>query len=71
MSVAYRDEICAELAKLPEGNLRALLRVLRASSPERPMRRWSSAVGTLSDEDAEQMRRVIEDGCEVIEPNEW
>lgn len=71
MAIPYEKEIYAELARLPEGNLKALLEALRAARPDRPLRRWSSAVGTLGDEDAEQMRGAVEEGCEVVDADQW
>ena len=71
MTTAYRDDICLELERLPEDNLRALLAALRLAVSAQPVRRWSSAVGTVSDEDAEQMRRAVEEGCEGVDADEW
>ena len=71
MPIAYETEIRAELARLPESNLAALLAALRVLGAERPPRRWSPAIGTLSDADADEMRRIIEDGCEGIDAEEW
>jgi hypothetical protein len=72
MTAALRDELLAALEGLPEGSLRALLQVLRQTRDGGgPIRRWSPAVGSLSDEDAEQMRQAIEEGCERVDPDEW
>lgn len=71
MSTATREQIDELLDGLPEENLRALLSVLhRLKDPSR-LRRWSNVVGTLSDEDAEEMRRVIEEGCEQVDSGGW
>jgi hypothetical protein len=56
---------------LPEENLRALLNVLRGLHGSSRVRRWSSAIGSLSDADAEEMRRTIEEGCEQIDAEDW
>jgi hypothetical protein len=72
MTTALREELLAELEGLSDGNLRALLQVPRGIRDDaEPIRRWSPAVGSLSDEDAEQMRRAIEEGCEGVDPDEW
>jgi len=72
MTAALRDEFIAVLDTLPEDSLRALLEVLRQMRDgEKRIRRWSPAVGSISDEDAEQMRRAVEESCENIDPDSW
>jgi len=72
MTAALRDEFIAELEGLPENSLRALLEVLRhMRDGEKRIRRWSPAFGSISDEDAEQMRRAVEESCENIDPDGW
>lgn len=71
VSTAFREQLGELLDELPEESIRALLGVLRASGRSARLRRWSSAVGSLSDADAEQMRRAIEEGCERIDPDTW
>ena len=74
MSVTTRDiraEIDAVLDNLSDGNLKALLDVLHEMRTGAPLRRWSPAVGSISQEDAELMLQAIEEGCERIEPDEW
>lgn len=61
-----RKEICALLEQLPDENVEALLRVLRKLGTSRPIRRWSAAIGTVSNEDAELMRRAHDEDCEGI-----
>lgn len=68
MSTNVRAEIESALDELPEGNLRALLAVLRRMRSGPPAQRWSPAVGTISKPDAARMRRAIEEDCERIEP---
>ena len=70
-SVSYREEINSVLERLPEANLKALLRVLRNLPPDRPLRRWSIAAGSLSPQDAEEMRQAVEEGCEQVDPDSW
>ncbi|MEA3399887.1 MAG: hypothetical protein U9R79_01455 [Armatimonadota bacterium] len=67
MSTVYRDQLDELLDQLPEENIRALLDVLREMGSRARLRRWSSAVGGLSDTDAEEMRRAVEEGCESID----
>lgn len=71
MSAVYRDQLDKLLDKLPEENVRALLEVLRRLGRREQVRRWSSAVGSLSDADAEEMRKAVEEGCETIDPDSW
>jgi len=70
VSTDVRAEIDSALDDLPEGNLRALLAVLRKMRSGPPPQRWSPAVGTVSRADAESMRQAIEEDCERIEPDE-
>jgi len=71
MSTDVRAQINSALDELPEGNLRALLSVLRRMRSGPPLQRWSAAVGTVSRADAERMRQAVEEGCERIEPEQW
>ena len=71
MKPTYRDQISDLLDELPEENVRALLELLRRPGPRKRPRRWSSAVGSVSHTDAQQMRRAVEEGCESIDPNSW
>lgn len=66
-----RERLNEALDRLPEGNLRALLDVLQRLEPHRPMRRWTPEIGGLSDEDADEMRRAIEDVFERVETDAW
>ncbi|MBD3175524.1 MAG: hypothetical protein GF320_10100 [Armatimonadia bacterium] len=69
MSARVREEIDELLTGLPESNLRALLDALR--SGQVPLRRWSAAVGAVTNEDADTMIRAMDEGCERIEPESW
>jgi hypothetical protein len=73
MTAALRDEFLAVLHGLPEENLRALLHVLRQMRDDkRPIRRWSPAIGSISDRDTEEMRRAVEEECEGVGPaGQW
>jgi hypothetical protein len=71
MAVSAREEIDAVLDELPDENLEVLLRVLRRLRRGEPLRRWSAAIGRLSETDAEDMLRAIEEGCERVDPESW
>ncbi len=71
MESGYRDEINAVLEELPDDNLQALLNALRRLRRDRAIRRWSAAIGTLTEPEAAEMQRVIEEGCETIDPDSW
>jgi len=71
MEAIVRDELQLVLSQLPEENLRALLEVLRGLGSDRPVRRWSRAIGSLTDSEADELRRIIEEGCENVEPDAW
>lgn len=36
-----------------------------------PGKRLAKLAGSLSKEDAEELEAIIEDGCEIIDSNEW
>jgi len=61
----------AEIERLPEEHLRALLEALRRANGAQPVRRWSAAIGSISDEDAQAMLQAIEEDCETIGPEAW
>jgi len=71
VSAAAREQLDELLNELPEENLRALLDVLRALGRSSRVRRWSNAIGGMSDADAEEMRRAIEEGCERVDREGW
>lgn len=71
MSAAHREQIEELLDELPEENILALLGVLRRLGKRERIRRWSSAVATISDADAEEMRRAVAEGCERVDPGGW
>jgi hypothetical protein len=71
MTDAVREEIEAALDELPEEGLKALLEMLRRMKAREPGGWWSPAIGSMPDDDAEEMRRIIEEGCERIETNSW
>ncbi len=71
MSTTVYEQIIAELRQLPESSLHALLDVLRRTRDGRPIRRWSPAVGSLTDEEAAAMRQAIDEGCEDVNFEAW
>jgi hypothetical protein len=71
MATTPREEVIEQLAGLSDENLRALVAVLQQMKKEEFARRWSQVIGSLPDEDAEEMRRAIEEGCENVNPDSW
>lgn len=71
MSTSVHEEIAAELRRFPEGNLRVLPKVLRAARTPLDIRRWSPAIGSISDEDAAAMNQAIEGAFEQVDPEDW
>ncbi len=71
MTAVDREELENLLDELPDGNIRALLEVLKRRDRREPLRRWSSAVGGISDGDAQEMRQAVEEECERIDPEGW
>ena len=74
MTAAMREEILAQLGRLSEDSLRkakvTLQRLEEEDRAERE-RRWCEVVGSISDEDAAQMLKVIEEEFERIDDNRW
>jgi hypothetical protein len=71
MEADVRDELQLVLSQLPDENLRALLEVLRGLGNDRPVRRWSQAIGSLTGSEADELRRIIQEGCGNVEPDAW
>jgi len=61
MSTAHREQLDELLDDLLEESVQALLDVLRRMGRRPRLRRWSSAVGSVSAAHAAQMRRAIEE----------
>ena len=71
MSTAAREQLDELLDELPSGNLQALLDVLRGLGGSSRLRRWSNVIGSMSDAEAEELRRAIEEGCERVDREDW
>jgi len=71
LSAVHREQLYDLLDELPEDNLRALLHALRRLGPTGQVRRWNDAIGSLSDADAEEMRRAVEEACENVDRDAW
>ncbi len=61
----------ALLEGLPENDLRAVARTLREMHKRTTPREWTSVVGSMSDEDAEEMRRIIREQFGPVDPDQW
>ena len=71
MVTTARDEICAALDELSEEDIRVLHRVLQRLRAGKPMSRWCPSIGSLSDAEAEELRQIVEEGCERVDPETW
>ena len=75
MSDTKEQAIIEQIAELtPEEQqrvLQATQRLVGKLPPGTPGRDLLRFAGTISKEDAEEMRQAIEEGCERIEPGEW
>jgi hypothetical protein len=71
MATTARDDVIEHLEGLSDESLEAVLAVLRQIRRDEFAKRWSRVFGSLPDEDAEQMRRAIEEGCENVDPDAW
>ena len=71
----FRDALLAQLEVLPPVRQEQVLAYARdlATKPVvgTPGRDLRPLAGIMSDEDAEEMLKIIEEGCERIDPNEW
>lgn len=62
MSPELRNELLEVTEALPDGNVRALIDVLKSLGPDRPLRRWPSLLDKMSDEDTALIIRLSEEG---------
>ncbi len=75
MDTPIVDKVIEQLKTLPQELQWRVLEFTRALAqstphgvPGRQLRRFA---GTISPEDAELMRKAIEQGCEQVDTNEW
>lgn len=75
METPIIDELIEQLKSLPHELQRRVLEFTRALTQPRPrgvpgkqLLRFS---GTISPDDADQMREAIKQGCERVDANEW
>jgi len=72
--VSRLEAIVEDLKSLPPAKLEAAAdyvhRLMRISEEERPAI-LSRTAGALSPEDADELERVIEEGCEKIDESGW
>jgi len=74
MTAAMREEIMEQLDRLSEGGLcklRAVLRRIEEEDRAARERRRREVIGSISDEDAAQMLKVIEEEFERIDDDRW
>ena len=75
VSQSIEKQLHDVLDKLPLDKQRRVLDFARGLNggipPGTPGKDLLKFAGSISTEDAEQMRHAIEEGCERIDPNEW
>lgn len=75
MDTAIGDKVIEQLKALPQDLQPRVLEFPRVLAPFTPHgvpgRQLLRFVGTISPEDAELMREVIEQGCEQVDANKW
>ena len=75
MDTPIIDEVIEQLKSLPHELQRRVLEFTRAltlSTPRGvPGKQLLRFAGTISPDDARQMREAIEQGCERVDANEW
>ena len=74
ISMTKLETAIEELKVLPPEKLEVAvnyIHTLKGPSYEARMAALDAAAGLLSDEEADEMARVIEEGCERIDLSEW
>jgi len=74
--MTVRQQIDRELEALPVDLQRKVLDYITHLNgtgipPGTPGKKLIKLAGTLSNEDAEELKQIIEEGCEKIDYNEW
>jgi hypothetical protein len=74
--MTVREQIDRELEALPVDLQRKVLDYITHLNgvgfpPGTPGKKLIKLAGTLSNEDAEELKQIIEEGCEKIDYNEW
>ena len=68
------ESIVEGLKSLPSGKLEeaaSFIHTLKARNTEERKINLKRLRGSLSDEDASELTRIIEDGCEQVDENGW
>ncbi len=75
MDTALREDILREIESLPADRQAEALDAIRSLRGARvrgaPGRDLLASFGRISEEDAREMARVIDEECERIDPNYW
>lgn len=75
MATEIRDEIIERVDQLSPGDQRSVLSFLKKLAEQRPKGVPGSSFrpffGVLSEEDADAMKRAIEEGCGQVDENAW
>jgi hypothetical protein len=71
-TVSLKDNLIAQIDKLPHDHQLRVLDFLKALSPKGiEGKDLLHFIGSVSDDDLQLMSKAIEEGCEKIEINEW
>ena len=69
--IALKNEIKEQVFKIQDvALLNALKTILEAKSPERKRTSFKE-FAVLNDEEVNQLEKIIEAGCEIINPDDW
>ena len=75
MDTALRDDMIREIERLPPERQAAALDLIRGLQPASvrgvPGRNLMASFGSISEEDALEMERVIDEKCERVDLNGW
>ena len=71
-----RSQLLAEFDRLSVPSQRQILEYARSLSsaklpPGAPGKALADLFGSISDADADEMLKAIEEGCESVDPHEW
>ena len=75
IDIAFQNELLKQIDQLPSNlqeQVLSFVKNLKSATPQgTPGRELLRFAGTISDEDAQDMMKAIEEGCERIDYNEW
>ena len=66
-----RELLIQKLEVAPDDIVQKMLNFLNQMQPDRNIHPLDQIIGTISDEDAAEMQRVIREDCRQVDKDEW